>query len=422
MVAIALLFRYADFVTVLGGSEWHLGWIVGVGMVGSLLVRLFLGTGIDRYGPRLVWLWSLVVFAGSCFGHVLVASHNGPAVYVLRIGFCSSIAGIFGASVTFITGRAPVARMAEMIAMLGTSGFLGIVLGTQLGDLLCGTETIERWQVDRMFWIAGTLGLGALLFAWGATRNELPPVRRRRPPLFWLLRRYHPGWVLLVGVATGVGIGLPSTFLRTYAAELGIARIGLFFGVYAPTAIITRLVTRRLPERIGLGRMIMAGLGCLIAGQLLLLIVRSEWMFVVPGIGFGMAHAILFPATIAAGSRAFPNRHRGLGTTLMMAMFDLGTLVGAPTAGAILHFSGALALPRYPTMIVSVAVMLGVVAAVYAWSRWPVWRRHPEFDHGPELENAGVPPLGGPESGDHRDLPVEDGAPTAAEAGTPTAG
>ena len=59
MVAIALLYRYADFVTLLGGTELHLGWIVGVGTIGSLLVRLFLGSAIDRYGPRLIWLSSL---------------------------------------------------------------------------------------------------------------------------------------------------------------------------------------------------------------------------------------------------------------------------------------------------------------------------------------------------------------------------
>jgi len=35
MTAVAVLFRYADFVAFLGGTEFHLGWIVGVGMVGS---------------------------------------------------------------------------------------------------------------------------------------------------------------------------------------------------------------------------------------------------------------------------------------------------------------------------------------------------------------------------------------------------
>ena len=69
MVAIALLFRYADFVTVLGGTELHLGWIVGVGAVGSLLMRASLGTAIDHYGPRLVWDGSLIRFAASSFAH-----------------------------------------------------------------------------------------------------------------------------------------------------------------------------------------------------------------------------------------------------------------------------------------------------------------------------------------------------------------
>jgi MFS family permease len=374
MMAIALLYRYADFVTILGGTELHLGWIVGVGTVGSLLMRLLLGPAIDRYGPRLVWLSSLVVFSASCFGHLAITDYAGPGVYLLRIAFCSAIAGIMGSAMTFISGRAPVARMAEMIGMLGTSGFLGIVLGTQLGDRLLGTETIQRWQVDRMFVIAGALGLCALLFVWGATRHQPRPIRRRRPPMVWVLRRYFPGTVLLVGVAMGVALALPTTFLRTYAAELNIPRIGLFFAVYAPTAILTRLLTRRLPERLGLPPMILVGLGLLIGGQLLLIAVGSEWTFIVPGIVYGMGHAILVPAILAAGSTAFPKRYRGLSLTFMMATFDVGNLVGAPMAGAIVHFSGTIGLPSYPTLFVSVAAMLGLVAVVFWLTRQGVER------------------------------------------------
>ena len=380
MMAIALLYRYADFVTLLGGAELHLGWIVGVGTVGSLLMRLLLGPAIDRYGPRLVWVSSLVVFSVSCFGHLAITDYAGPGVYLLRIAFCSAIAGIMGSAMTFISGRAPVERTAEMVGMLGTSGFLGIVLGTQLGDLLLGTETIDRWQVDRMFLIAGSLGLCAILFVWRATRDQPAPVRRRRPPAVWVLRRYFPGTVLLVGVAMGVAIALPTVFLRTYAAELDIPRIGLFFGVYAPAAILTRLITRRLPERLGLAPMILVGLGLLMGGQLLLIAVGSEWTFIVPGIVYGMGHAILVPCTLAAGSTAFPSRHRGLGMTFMMATFDVGNLVGAPMAGAIVHFSGTVGLPSYPTLFVSVAAMLGLVAVVFWLTRRGVERRRRKRD------------------------------------------
>jgi MFS family permease len=368
MVSMALLFRYADFVTLLGGSEWHLGWIVGTGVMGSLVMRLVLGAGIDHYGPRRVWLASLALLAASCFAHLLVQRYDGPAVYILRILFCSAAAGVFGSTMTFISSTVPVRRMAEMIGMLGTAGFVGIVIGTQLGDVLCGTDVIQRTQVDRMFLTAGAFSLAAMAFVWTATRGHLPPAVRHRPPILSIIRRYHPGTVLLVGVAMGVGISMPPTFLRTYAAELGIAKIGLFFAVYSPTAILTRIVTRRLPERIGLTPMILLGMAALVAGQLALLLVRSEWYFIFPGVAYGVAHAILFPTVIAAGSRAFPNHHRGLGTTLMLAMYDVGSLIGAPTAGAILHFSTDWGLPSYPTLFITTATTLATIGLIFAFT------------------------------------------------------
>jgi len=371
MTAVALLFRYADFVTFLGGNELHLGWIVGLGMVGSLLARVFLGWAIDHYGARLVWLGSLALLATCCLAHLPVTTYQGLAVYVLRILYCCSLAGIFGASMTFVAGRAPTIRMAEMIGMLGTSGFIGMVLGTQLGDFLCGTATIMRRQIDLMFITAAALALMALVFAALATLGLPSPRLRRRPPMLWLLRRYQPGTVLLVGAAMGMGIGLPGTFLRTYAAELDIARIGLFFAVYSPTAIITRLLTRRLPERFGLRPMIIAGMGLMLVSQLAFLAVSGEWMLVVPGIGYGVAHAILFPTTVALGSSAFPNRYRGLGTTVMLAAFDAGQLVGAPLAGWIVTTSAALQLPGYPAMFVTMAALFGTVAIFFALTTRP---------------------------------------------------
>ena len=85
MAAVALLFRYADFVTLLGGNEFHLGWIVGVGMVGSLLTRLVLGSCIDRYGARRLWLISTVLFVATCFAHLAV-----PAIRAWLFTCCAS--------------------------------------------------------------------------------------------------------------------------------------------------------------------------------------------------------------------------------------------------------------------------------------------------------------------------------------------
>ncbi len=366
MVAVSLLFRYADFVAALGGSEWELGWIVGTGMVGSLAVRLTLGTWIDQYGPRRVWLAALGLLGASCLAHLAVGTCHGPAIYLLRIAYCCAIAGVFGASMTFISARVPPTRTAEMIGMLGTAGFLGMVIGTQLGDLLLGTAVIHRWQIDAMFVAAAVLAGGSAGFALLATRELPVPRRAGRPPLWRLIGQYNPGPVLLVGLGMGIGLTLPGNFLRPYAAQLNVPRIGLFFGVYAPTAFVTRVLTRRLPERYGPEPMILLGLTGVVGGLLLLLVVGSQWHLVFPGLVFGVSHAMLFPSVVALGARRFPVEHRGLGTTLMLGTWDAGQLVGAPLVGGLLTTSARAGLPPYPTTFVSIAALLALLGVLYA--------------------------------------------------------
>lgn len=376
---VALLYWYADFVRFLGGAEWHLGWIVGVGMIGSLAARLWLGTWIDRFGPRRVWLISVAALATVLVSHVAITSHSGVPIFLLRIAYSSALAGVYSSSVTFISMRSPRPRLAEMVGMLGTSGFVGLVLGTQIGDLLFSGHRFGQMQITGMFIAAGMLTVAGGLFSYCATIGQPAPTRRRMLPVLWIVRRYQPGSILLVGAAMGAGVAIPATFLRPYAAELGLPRIALFFTVYAPAAIVTRIATRRMFARLGVPLMVLFGLTALAVSQILFLVVRSEWQLVVPGVVYGMAHAVLFPGIIAGGSSTFPDRYRGLGTTLMLAMFDFGQLVGAPIAGGIIHFSAAFGVPGYSAMFVTVGLSILAVAIVYAatarWHEPPMPRR-----------------------------------------------
>ena len=170
-----------------------------------------------------------------------VASHTGVAIYLLRISYCCAVAGIYGASMTFISMCGPSRRLAELVGMLGTAGFLGTVAGTLLGDFLIDSVKANRTQVVEMFVAAGLLGIVAIPFAWAATRREAavsplplgegPGVRvssqggphpnplpagegtvslhhsTPAPSMFTLLRRHNPGVVLAIGVAMGVGLG-----------------------------------------------------------------------------------------------------------------------------------------------------------------------------------------------------------------------
>ncbi|HUG70000.1 MAG TPA: MFS transporter [Pirellulaceae bacterium] len=367
MIAITLLVRYADFVTHLGGAEGQLGLIVGVGMIGSLCMRVGQGVGIDRYGPRLIWRWSMVFFIVSLVAHLWITSATSFEIFAIRILMQTSIAGIFGASITYISRRVPPDRMAEIIGTLGTSGFVGFLVGPQLGDWICRGSVIEREQLNWLFLTAAGLATGGLVAVYWATRGETIKSSRRQPPVLPLVRRYNPGFVLLVAVVVGGGITIPHTFLRTFAAERNISQIGFFFIVYACTAFVARMMARGLYAKYGNRPWIVAGLALLAISMGLYLVVHQVWQLAIPAVFAGAGHAILFPAIMAAGSTRFPERYRGLGTTLMLSMYDIGNLIGAPVVGGTLHLARLAGLPAYTVMFTGVAGSIGIMAAAYWW-------------------------------------------------------
>ncbi len=388
MTCVSLLFRYGDFVSVLGGNELQLGWIVGIGTIGGLAMRLAQGASIVHYGPRKVWIFSLTLMVVALLAHLLITRSDGPAIYVVRILFNTSLAGAFGCSITYISLRVPVERMAEMVGTIGTSGFVGMILGTQLGDLLCGSEVIARSDIDRMFVVAALLAACSLVCVLMATHGEVRPVVRPRPPMLWLIRRYHPGRLLLMATMMGVGLGLPGTFLRPYAAEIGITKIGMFFGVYAATAFALRIATRRLPSQIGIGPTILLGMTSLVVSMLLQLVVASTWQLIIPAVAAGVAHALLFPAMMAGGGMSFPVRYRGLAITLTLAMFDVGNLVGMPLAGSIIYYAEAEQLPGYATMFITIATLVSAASIFFALGmRRPAKSSQREF----AVESPGEP-------------------------------
>ena len=228
MVAVSLMYRYADFITFLGGGELELGAVVGVGMIGSLAMRLAQGVGIDRYGPRQIWLGSTALFVVSMLGHLLVVRPNGIEIFLLQALYRTSVAGVFGAVFTFVFQQVPVAQMAEAVGMIGTASFVGMLVGPLIGDVISSGGAgghAMRTELDSLFLVAAGLASASFVAAWFATSREVRPPPRRHVPIVPLLRHYHPGVLLAIGVVTGIALGMPATFLRTFAAELSINRL-----------------------------------------------------------------------------------------------------------------------------------------------------------------------------------------------------
>lgn len=365
MMAISLMFRYFDFVSLSGGAEFELGLIVGVGTIGSLAIRFLQAKGIDRIGARHVWTGSLACFAIACYLHLTVSTVYSPWVFFVRILMQSGVAGTFGATLTFISLRVPAHRITEVISMHGTSGFIGMAIGPLLGDAMFASIATAQMQVAAMFIVAGSLGTAALICAVIATWGRSHRVPSRRPPMWAVLKRYHPGLLLLVAGVMGIGLALPGVFVRPFAESLSIQQIYWYFIAYNVVAFSARIISRRLPALIGERRMIALGLTTLVCSMPTYLLVQESWHLVIPASVTGLAHALLFPAVVASGGFFFPPRYRGLATTLMLGMFDLGNLIGQPFLGAVITVSKNQGWPAYPTMFLTAGTMLALAGISY---------------------------------------------------------
>lgn len=343
VTANALTFRFAEFVAWLGGSEQLSGTIVSTGVTAALVARFLLGQGIDRYGVKLLWMVSTVVMMSGVSLFPLCNELNW-LVYAGRIAFAIGLAGMFTCSMVHIQNQVPAHRRTEVIGMLGTSGFLGMVCGTQLGDAIFNHVAEGRSQFLALFGTAAGMGLFYLTIVFILTRHDRHTRPAHTPAAHQLLLKYWPGPVMFVAIMLGVGFTVTTVFLTRFSTANGLGGIGTFFTGYSISAFCFRLASRRWSRRYGRHLMIVIGLAGQATGLLLLPHVSANWQFLLPAFGCGLGHALLFPSVISLGSGAFPQELRGSGTTITLGFTELGALLSAPLLGTVIDYAGFSAM------------------------------------------------------------------------------
>lgn len=370
LIGSTTLVRYSDFVVgQLGGSELDLGLVVGFAMVGALGARCLLGPAMDRWGAASVWLTSVLLFVVAITSHTLIQSPHSPALYLARWAVAVAAAGTIGASLTFITLRVAEGRTNEAIAVIGTSGFAGLALGPVLADWMIG-PTVDADAVRRLFLGAAAAGLTSFLFAAIAVFGVASPTSvrpRRKVPSWRIVPRYQSGRLLLVAAAMGLGFSVPGVFLQPFIQQQGLGRVRDYFLLYAAVAFVARFVFRNLPARWGAPRVISLGLVLLGGGTIAFSAVNQPLMLAIPAVVGGIAHAIVYPAVVTESVLNFPRRYRGLAMTVVLAMVDLGGLIGYPLAGGLITLGRSWGMPEYEVMFALIGGMISVAAAAYTW-------------------------------------------------------
>ena len=143
----------------------------------AICARIFLGMSIDYFGVRRVWLcMSLLTLTGAC----IFASMNELTwlVYAGRICFVVGLAGMFTCGTFHMQDSVTEHRRTEFIALLGSSGFLGMIFGSQLAGYFRSQSTDNnREYFQNVFTSVITLLLVYVVLMLLSTRGVARPIR-----------------------------------------------------------------------------------------------------------------------------------------------------------------------------------------------------------------------------------------------------
>jgi MFS family permease len=347
--------------------------------VASILIRPGVGNAMDRRGrrPAILVGEALSLIAAPLYFTVTAV---GPWLMAVRILHGIAAALTFTAISTYGADQVPAARCTQGLALFAISSMLPAAVGGWVGDVVLAAGGFRGVLFAALGFAAAGLLLAIRLPEQRPVRPAGLPPRRKGG-----FRRAlaQPDLLPLWMIAFWMCLALTGywTFMRTYVNATGVGSVGLFFAVYASTAVAIRLFGGWLPDRVGRARVTYPALGAIAAGFLATALGSSTASTVDAGAlcggGLGCAFPILFAGVVERSSA----EERGSPMAAFTVFLDAGALVGSPLLGWVILQSG------YPAMF-STAVVLVIVASV----AFAVWEGDLVLHHHPATKEASTTP------------------------------
>ena len=231
-----MLFHFAQYVHRIGGTVDTVGWIVGIGMVGSLLIRPFAGRLVDRLGCKPLLLAAsgsaaVAIFMFQWFDHVFMACLLRIVVQLALAAFLVTIA-VLAAQIS------PPGRSAESLASIGIGGLAGMTIGPTVGDFIFTGHEQEAWAYHLFFTVAALLMAGSFVLLCFARSAKSKPSEAhalgQSPSFFRLTITYWPGAIVVMGFCFACMHAIPVSFVERLVEARGFANIKFFFLAYSP--------------------------------------------------------------------------------------------------------------------------------------------------------------------------------------------
>ena len=313
-------------------DEGQTGIILSVYTLAALLIRPFTGFLIDRYGRKIFYLPSLLLFALL----FVIYPFAGVFVFILLVRFVHG--AIWGVSTTtgstLIVDIVPAERMGEGIGLYGLAMTFPMAAGPFIGLQLTRNNNYML-----LFFCAALLAFSGFILALFIKY----PVLKSTSQVSFSFRNLFESTALPVTfnlLIINISYGGLVSFVSLYALKTGIGNTGIFFIVFALGIALARIYMGKIFDRHGPKALAIAGILLLVAGQIILgLFLILPW-FLFAGFLLGLGSGIVFPTFQAMVNNLAPAHRRGAANSTLFSGLDLGIGLGMLLTGYLAHSIG----------------------------------------------------------------------------------
>lgn len=315
---------------ILQGSKQQMGLVITLWSIGGVLMRLFSGRWVDRFGKKRLSILSLAIFL---LASILYFGVSGIVILlIIRIIH----GGSYGVAATSTTALAsdiiPDSRKGEGIGYFSMFMSIAMVIGPALGLLVWNNFPNN----NLLFTISAVISCFALLFTSLVKQKEAPATQIKEKMAWRNLIEKKALPVSLAGMVLAFSYSPLTSYISSYSKELHQDNAAvLFFVIFAIMIVISRPFVGKIFDKFGEHFLVYPGVICFALGMLLLSQAETGTMLLLSGAIIGLGHGALVPSFQTLAIQSVSSKRRGVATGTFFLCFDFGYGIGSYVFGLI---------------------------------------------------------------------------------------
>lgn len=341
------------------GTE-EIGMVMFSFTIAAILMRPFAGYLLDVFNRFAVYLTAFVIFMLLFLGYAFAAT----VTIILLVRFLHGFTwgSMNTAAYTMAVDLVPAKRRGEGLGFFGLSMTIAMAVAPMLAMTISKT-----YDYNVLFYSAVAFcAVGLMIVMFVRVPKSEKVVRKFS---FAGLFEKSALSVAFIALLTQVPYGGILSFIALYGREIGVVNAGTFFLLFSVGIGVGRILSGRLFDKIGPGKVAFSGMLLLIAGLVIVgFFVTSAGYHtaaLVTGLGFG----VLAPTFQAmANNNVLPQR-RGAANSTYLMFFDSGIGVGMLLFGWLIDVIGYAASFYLSGAIVLLAMALFFVVTLPGYKK-----------------------------------------------------